>query len=585
MYRIIIIRFFWGLFLLLFFLNCSRQSIKRNSDIDSYTIKECYQKAEFYYKQNKNIKAVIFCQQVLNLLETQPNNSYKSNTYQLLKKLSSNFIKEGIEFREDYFLKEAISAFNRASLIDLENRDKCKQEIMKTYELKLKDNIKNENYIDALSILYKIIKINPKKYSLYSKKINKIKKRKVAVNTVKKCTVKIFVKTKDIAETIEYLRKKNDTEFRPWMKLSEKNLQRYKRETLTSGSGIMFSKDGYILTAYHLFNPLMHIEKKDLHYIDVKFLDGTIKRAKLIGYSESIDIAILKINKTDQNKIILGNSDRIKEGDKIAIIGNPVGIEQTIRWGYISTPKRMMSPVTRLIQLDIAVNPGDSGGPLINDDGHIIGICTSKIGEGIGFAVPMNYIKIAVHNILNYGEMTWAWLGLLVDEYNKRLKGVKVNYVFYNEGGALAGIQKNDIIVAVNDMKFKKRCELLEYIMSRTVPDLVKITIKRNDKIFNRFVSLTTRKEDIFDSIDSLENTEEQLYLLYGFLRDDDKKVIEIIDDSIAEKKGLKIGDKVYLYKRLRCYEHDALLFFIVREDYKNIRMHILKNRYFNNII
>lgn len=222
------------------------------------------------------------------------------------------------------------------------------------------------------------------------------------------------------------------------------------------GSGVIFSKDGYIVTNTHI------ISRNKL--IRVKLHSGQEFDANLIGSDINADIAVLKINTDKMLKPInISNSDDIKVGDKVLAIGNPYGIGISVSGGIISaTGRDYGNPYLELIQTDAAINPGNSGGALINENGNLIGINTkifSRTGayQGLGFAIPSNNIVQIASEIIQYGKIRSGWIGnfrvapIRLRMNNKLINGLKI--VEIDSIGPLfdKGASVNDVIININN--------------------------------------------------------------------------------------------------------------------------------------
>ena len=222
------------------------------------------------------------------------------------------------------------------------------------------------------------------------------------------------------------------------------------------GSGVIFSKDGYIVTNTHI------ITRNKL--IRVKLHSGQEFDANLIGSDINADIAVLKINTDKMLKPInISNSDDIKVGDKVLAIGNPYGIGISVSGGIISaTGRDYGNPYLELIQTDAAINPGNSGGALINENGNLIGINTkifSRTGayQGLGFAIPSNNIVQIASEIIQYGKIRSGWIGnfrvapIRLRMNNKLINGLKI--VEIDSIGPLfdKGASVNDVIININN--------------------------------------------------------------------------------------------------------------------------------------
>ena len=221
------------------------------------------------------------------------------------------------------------------------------------------------------------------------------------------------------------------------------------------GSGVIFSKEGYIVTNLHILNS---------KNINVQLNNGKNYTANIIGIDKNADIAVLKISADENlNPINIANSDNLKIGDKVLAIGNPYGIGISVSNGIVSaTGRDYGNPYLQLIQTDAAINPGNSGGALINENGNLIGI-NSKIYsstgayQGIGFAIPSNLVVQIATQLIRFGEVKSLWIGnfrvsrvdlKINDKYSSGLRIVEMEKI-----GPLfdRGIQINDIITKIND--------------------------------------------------------------------------------------------------------------------------------------
>ncbi len=268
--------------------------------------------------------------------------------------------------------------------------------------------------------------------------------------------------------------------------------------TMSSGSGVVISSDGYIVTNNHVV--------KGANEIEVIFNNKKTYKAKLIGKDEIIDLALLKIDATDLVPMPYGNSDLINVGEWVLAIGNPFNLNSTVTAGIVSAKARSLGMSSRtsleaFIQTDAAVNPGNSGGALINTKGELIGINTaiaSQTGSYVGysFALPVNIVKKVVADLMEFGEVQRALLGVSIYELNastasqlgvKNLEGVYVKEV--TPGGAAedAKIKVGDVIVKINNISIKNSSELYEQIGTHRPGNKITVTLIRGDdeKIFD----------------------------------------------------------------------------------------------------
>ncbi len=232
-----------------------------------------------------------------------------------------------------------------------------------------------------------------------------------------------------------------------------------------SGSGFIISDDGYILTNYHVVE---NAHDADLD-IEVMTYDGTEYNAKIVGVEPNNDVAVLKIDATGLSAALLGNSDDLRVGDAIYAVGNPLGeLEFSMSTGHVSALDRVIntqeSESLNMFQVDAAVNEGNSGGPVYNAMGEVVGIVTAKYSsngvEGLGFAIPVNDIKTIADDLINIGYVSGkAYMGVSFDSrYNSMYSqyygmplGAYVGEVTPGTAADRAGLKAGDIITAIGD--------------------------------------------------------------------------------------------------------------------------------------
>ena len=268
------------------------------------------------------------------------------------------------------------------------------------------------------------------------------------------------------------------------------NFWGYQSTSAASGSGFIISDDGYILTNFHV------IEGSDS--ISVSMYNGDSYDATLIGYDESNDIAVLKIDAEGLAPVILGNSDNLNVGDSVLAIGNPLGeLTFTLTCGAISAKDREVtfsSNVTMdLLQTDCAINSGNSGGALFNLYGEVIGVTNAKYSgsstgeasiDNIGFAIPINSIMNIVTSIIEKGYISKPYIGISVLDVSSETQqygipaGAAVQEATENGPAAQAGLQRGDVITAVDGIAMTSS-ELVDYISKASVGQEIKLSIYR----------------------------------------------------------------------------------------------------------
>ena len=265
-----------------------------------------------------------------------------------------------------------------------------------------------------------------------------------------------------------------------------------KRESGSLGSGFVVSKDGYVVTNNHV------IDGADEIY--VKFSNGREYRTKLVGTSPEVDIAVLKIDSNETFKPLeFANSDQVQIGQWSIAFGNPLGLNDSMTVGIVSAAGRSslgIEEIENFIQTDAAINQGNSGGPLIDITGKVIGVNTAIYSQsggsvGIGFAIPANLVTTVKDSIIATGKFEKPYIGIYLGNLDadkvkalnlKSSNGVFIAGTVPNGPAAAAGITKNDIIIAVDGKEVNSAGAFVGEIAAKKVGQSVKLTISRNGK-------------------------------------------------------------------------------------------------------
>jgi serine protease Do len=268
-----------------------------------------------------------------------------------------------------------------------------------------------------------------------------------------------------------------------------------KFEQVGTGSGVIISSDGYIVTNNHVIDSASEIE--------ITLNNKKKYKAELIGTDKENDIALLKINaETVLPYVPFANSDTIKVGEWVLAVGNPYNLTSTVTAGIVSAKGRDLEGNTAIdsfIQTDAAVNPGNSGGALVNTRGELVGINTaisSKTGSFVGysFAVPSNIAKKIIDDLLEYGVVQEAVIGIRFSPVdNDKIAGVRIVGVEKGQGAANAGLQKEDVIVQVNNVKITKFSELRGQLTAKRPGEFVNITVDRKGEFLTKSVKLSKK--------------------------------------------------------------------------------------------
>ena len=274
-------------------------------------------------------------------------------------------------------------------------------------------------------------------------------------------------------------------------------------EPAESGSGVIISSDGYIITNHHV------IEGAD--GISVLLPDKGRYDAELVGEDTLTDLALLKIEETGLTAMSLGDSDQLRVGETVAAIGNPLGyFQQTVTAGIISAVDRQVrfpgsDFAYSFVQTDALVNPGNSGGPLVNLDGEIIGINTAKISlmgvEGIGLSIPSNTVKRVADDLLEHGKVVRPHLGVVIDDWPlysdlEPDKGVLILDIAPDSPAEEVGLQAGDVIVAMDDQEVQYIAQLFDQLLTYYPGDNAVVTFYRDGERRDVEVVLGERPEE-----------------------------------------------------------------------------------------
>ena len=270
----------------------------------------------------------------------------------------------------------------------------------------------------------------------------------------------------------------------------------YKKMYKASGSGVIISKDGYIVTNNHVV--------ENANEIEVVLNDKRSFQARIIGTDPSTDLAVIKIDEDDLPYLQFGNSDEVKVGEWVLAVGNPFNLTSTVTAGIVSAKARNInilgkesnSAIESFIQTDAAVNPGNSGGALVNTDGLLIGInaaIASNTGSytGYAFAIPSNLAQKVVGDLIQYGESQRGYLGVSISEMTEDLaeetqlheiKGVYITKVLEDGAAYEAGIQEESVVLKIDNQEVNSTAELMAKVGQYRPGEILNISVFENGK-------------------------------------------------------------------------------------------------------
>lgn len=326
----------------------------------------------------------------------------------------------------------------------------------------------------------------------------------------------------------------------------------YKQFGSGSGSGVIVSADGYIVTNNHVID--------DATEIEVILNDNSKYTAKVVGADPSTDIAVLKIEAKNLKFISFGNSDELKIGEWVLAVGNPFNLTSTVTAGIVSAKARNINllrersgadvvPIESFIQTDAAVNPGNSGGALVNTAGQLVGINTaiaSQTGSysGYSFAVPVNLVQKVMQDLMEFGIVQRGYLGVQISEVTQELKekqslkdlsGVYVAGVVEDGSAEKAGLKEGDVILKINGVTVNTVAKLQEEVGKKRPGDKISITV-RNNKGEEEKKELILRNKEGSTTLMSKDEIKKNFALGATF---------EALTQKELEKYGLKYGVKI----------------------------------------
>jgi len=319
------------------------------------------------------------------------------------------------------------------------------------------------------------------------------------------------------------------------------------------GTGVVIDERGYILTNYHLIESSVDptYEGYSRVYVILGKDESVRIPIKIIGYDPVFDLALLKIEKEIESHVKFGDSDTLKQGEKVVAIGNPVGLTNTVTSGVVSSLDRPFLQIGNIIQIDAALNPGNSGGALINSDGYLVGIAFAGLEnfENLNFAIPSNLILSVLFRLYNEGEVCRSWMGCGVE---RRDDNILINYIVPEGPADYAKLQNGDLVREVNGFPVKEIFDIQRVISSMGNPLVISVMIERDNKLEHRNILLGNRPRLPSLYVWGRDAHENILTPLFGIVitrLDPSRKrnylVTRIVNGSVASTAGISEGDVI----------------------------------------
>ena len=318
------------------------------------------------------------------------------------------------------------------------------------------------------------------------------------------------------------------------------------------GSGFFIDPRGYLLTNYHVIKSEVDPTYEGYSRLFIRFNETTGEKipAKVVGYDTVFDLALLKAE--TPARYVFGGSggETASPGDRIFAIGSPGGLEKTITSGIVSATGRRFLQMGDAIQVDVPLNPGNSGGPLLSEKGGLIGIAFAGLEqfEGINFAVPYLWIEKALPQLFRGGESVHPWIGAALAETEK---GLEVLYTLPGSPAAQAGLASGDILVTMNGVLQKTLRDAQEAILSFSPPSLMRIGFRRGTVLSEAILCLAERPQSPIETALKKDTRDNVLYPLFGMkleragagLRRNAFVVKRVTRGSVADEAGLSEND------------------------------------------
>jgi len=357
--------------------------------------------------------------------------------------------------------------------------------------------------------------------------------------------------------------------------------------TQGAGSGVIISKDGYILSNNHVV--------EDAAEVTVTLADQTEYKAQVVGRDPKTDLAVLKIEAQKPfPSAAMGDSEQLRVGDWVVAIGNPFGLNHTVTSGIVSAKGRVIGagPYDNFIQTDASINPGNSGGPLFNMKGEVVGINTAIIpqGQGIGFAIPVNTAKPLIPQLVNSGAVTRGYLGVSIQTVTADLakalnvgnrQGALVADVVSGSPAEKGGIERGDIIIAYDGKEVKNNHNFPAMVAATPVGGEVKIKVLRNGKARQLPVTIGKLSSGVAEPGNTSQPAKGkwglQLHDLSNPIRhrfrlraDQGVVVVGVEPGSPAQKAGVQQGDVIIEVNRHPVYSVNEVWENMTKSDKKD---------------
>lgn len=319
------------------------------------------------------------------------------------------------------------------------------------------------------------------------------------------------------------------------------------------GTGVVIDENGYVITNYHIIES--SVDPKYEGYSKVYVIPGKDDNvrfvAKIIGYDPIYDLALLKIEKSLESNIRFGDSSALRQGEGVTAIGNPVGLTNTVTSGVVSSLDRPFLQIGNIIQIDAALNPGNSGGALINNDGYLVGIAFAGLEsfENLNFAIPSNLLLSLLFRLYREGNVERSWMGCVIGKQDDYLT---IDYIVPGGPSGPSRLSVGDIILEVNGKPAGEIFDVQNFTSYLDNPLIINLTIERDNRVEVKNILLDVRPElpslYVYNH-DAKENIITPLFGIVTTRVDPPRKKIHLVSrvvtGSVARSVGISEGDVI----------------------------------------
>ena len=458
--------------------------------------------------------------------------------------------------------KNAVQALWRACLLkDDETISECEEKLVSEYD----EAVKKEDWFIALRIASSFSTIGSKSLSKLSKSLSELEKL-----SIKDVPGLGGEKSSSKGKPSSYI---NGT-VTIWVDKGIKIERGMGFADRVIGSGFFISKNGYIVTNHHVIADLVDKKSEGFSRLFIKLAEDSDTRipAKVIGYDPEVDLALIKTEVDAPFVFSLGSSADLDVGDKVYAIGSPVGLERTLTSGIVSATDRKLFTLGSVMQIDAAVNQGNSGGPCIDENGNVQAIVFAGMlqFEGLNFAIPVEYLKSLLPALKAGGKVSHPWLGCYGHTKKELGKdaGLEIQYVFPGASASRAGMLVGDLVTGCNGQTVRNLEDMQNVLMKSPAKSIVKVKYRRGEnEFFEKEIYLGARPEQPGYNIYKGDIIAKAFVPIFGMklvsvsTSSSRKYSIEsIIKGSVADESGFSENDPVEI-RNIKLNEDNSIMY------------------------